>query len=1225
MHFFLEHEKLSNELIAFGPLPAHPTTRYSVSSKFSVTEQPKAFACQESMMVVTPSNDENLVNVILCPIKGLTVPFPKIKFYVYGGLLKSSFMTGGAIKPRTDPDCSDCSDFIKRLWEGHAKRKDIDASIPDPTPADIGFTNNLNTNPTIKEILNRSFTGLSSQLVKEGEWIGDFGTSCGLEIITSTDHMVIDLNYVRNALQEFISGTGSTPEQIFILRAEREVIGNYIDPAAFWGMHYDKGIHVFDPTAGTKKRKIKKEALYTAIIDKYTNRNRVYLDIRSEYGYSYNFYQNYGDSLTGNDLRFKTHKELTFTDRKYETDWPIFSSDGDNPELGNYSSYFIQLRVDDNIKPLVFIENRKNTPHPRRPPFISEEKLLDGAATDWTKDIELRFPNIEVSGSRCYVANYLRFQYFRQVDNPASPAKVHRNTNFLDGIFGDLVDTVALAGTPLNVIENNKRNLVRGEGFSYVADARIFYDAANVIFTATRGSAYKTSRKYFSLIPAIKKDKPFIQSSSFPKEVVFNKWTAENAANTESVDILELAGYNEAKKATNRENIYLLGLTRAEFETLRNLEGLSAKHNRYLKFEEIQPTFADKDNRHFKVYALKVRGFRPDGTKIDIVAPATDIIVFGAGGTIFCSKDFAEQQIHTSIGMPDPGVLSEYAHVGTNHYTGTVPLTMNDNGATPYKEKVFRNAHLFFPAKSDNVTDLGINQSNVSDGTFPLIVVIPGNGHYYTQYDDLCRHLAGNGFIVASIDCTFLTIAARVGLPVGTRHYFLLDSEKYYLDTADSRVYNLNEVFVGIFGEVVSGTINLKIFRKGMKFLGRANVLFNHLSYLETLLGTKVQLDNIGLLGHSRGGEAVLVAARDGSVPGYPLINPSPSIFKIKSVASLAPTDRGDKEKLTQDIPYFVLYGSRDGDVKGIGDLVTSLPPLATGFALWDRASNNSRKSMAFVYGATHNGFVTTNYDYPIITGPHTPISESIQKNIMGSYMNAFFRMTLRNEGFWKPLFTGEIKPKSVVFPPGKGAIYLQFQESGQPVTVDDFEVNPVWNLSTIGGVVTFSSTEPTEGALGTLDTFSPHDTRGFRVIWGANDQLTFSIPAGSSDVHTFSHISFRLAKVFEKSGVLETLKLRLKDGSGRPGDVTLSNDSLFAGFKIPDPDERSSETVLKRGKVIMEDMRTLTKSAMITIRIPLAQYQAQGVDLSNIKELSFLFPGTGKGDVLIDDIEFTN
>jgi dienelactone hydrolase len=1235
MHFFLEHEKINNEISSFGPDSFDPTTKYNVTTQLSLSGQAKAFACQESLMLVLPSIDSDLVTVVLQPMDGLTIPFPKIRFYVYRGLLKSSFMTGNAIKPKTDPDSSD---FIKRLWLGHERRQScfLTITIPDPAPADLGFDESM-ANQGIEEIFNRAFTAVSPQLVREGEWIGDFGVNCcGFEIITDTDHLALDLNYAKNTEQIFdVSGFGT---DIFKIRAEKEKVLNYLDSAAFWGMHYETGVDVYDATAADEHTTLKEGALYTAIIDKYVTQNRVYLDIRSEYGYSYNFYQNYTDgSQEENNLKFKTDHALLYTDHRYGKDWPIFFTDGTMGDPHDFGTYVIQLRVNDNIKPLIFIQNRKNTPSPALPPFVRDPDLLNGAATDWTKDIELRFPHfVEPLGSNVFVANYLRLQYFRQAVNPASPTTVHKNTLFINGVFGGISDGTTFAGTPFNMIRNNKKNLISGRDFSFVSETRIFYDTSKVVFMATLLFSDRASKRFFSVIPPTSKDKPLIASSNFPAEMMFNKFRVENAPGSQHADILQVAGYNEAKKAANKENIYMLGLTRAEFDTLRNLQGLSPDHNSYLEFEEIPPPFADKYGIPFRTHRLKIRGFKPDGTQIITVAPAVDIVVFSAGETIYCSKDFAGQQQHIPAELPDPGILSEWEYIGTDEYNDTTLRFIEDTnifGTPPSTGLVNRNVHLkarvFFPAVGPGITSVGSDQANIVPGTFPLIIVVHGNGHFYTDYEDLCRFLAKNGFIVASIDSTF-RLNMYIHRTTGNQRFFFMTTQtgiqEWYFDTSDSKVYDKFNNFQFIRGTIVTGTLlTLELAMRGMESLGRAKLLFEHLAHLETLLGASIDLQNIGLMGHSRGGEAVVAAARAGG--GLAVINPDQTKFIIKSVISLAPSDQNDEEKLTGSVSYFVLYGSRDGDISGVG------APRYTGFSLWDRAFDVSQKSMAFVYHATHNGFITTNHDYPFLTEPHKPLPESIQKNIASSYMNAFFRMTLRQEVFWKPLFTGDVKPKSIVFPAKKGGIYLQYRESGQSRIVDDFQTYPAWDDSTIGGAgshsVTFDSTPiPKEGALHTLVPSSPHNTLGLHVKWSPGAVLNFIIPTPKQDISSYSHLSFRISKVFGFSGLLKNLKVQLSHLSGTARHVTLSDDSLFKGFKIPDPDVRHDEKITRPGAAPWVDQKALTKSAMITVRIPLAKYQTQGVNLSNITNLSFLFPGTvggtGGGEVIFDDIEFT-
>ena len=143
---------------------------------------------------------------------------------------------------------------------------------------------------------------------------------------------------------------------------------------------------------------------------------------------------------------------------------------------------------------------------------------------------------------------------------------------------------------------------------------------------------------------------------------------------------------------------------------------------------------------------------------------------------------------------------------------------------------------------------------------YPLIVIVHGNGQDYTTYDFLLQHFAHNGFIAASVDCRYNS----------TSH--------------------------------------------GMRGLGRANVLFEHLTILNADFGATVQ-NNIGIMGHSRGGEAVVKAAR---------LNQENALgHQINAVIALAPTDQygtevlggGHATELLSKVVYGLIMRRRDPGV----------------------------------------------------------------------------------------------------------------------------------------------------------------------------------------------------------------------------------------------------------------------------------------------------------------------
>lgn len=516
--------------------------------------------------------------------------------------------------------------------------------------------------------------------------------------------------------------------------------------------------------------------------------------------------------------------------------------------------------------------------------------------------------------------------------------------------------------------------------------------------------------------------------------------------------------------------------------------------------------------------------------------------------------------------VADPTTLSEFPNIGNYNYTdadkGT--KTVQDElaqystpgGFTPVDRLVPMRAHVYFPADALGATtpaDISTARPN-----YPLIVIVHGNGQNYTSYDFLLQHFAHNGFIAASVDCRYNSIS------------------------------------------------------HGMNGLGRANVLFEHLSILNGDFGATVQ-NNIGIMGHSRGGEGVIKAAR---------LNQQNALgHNINAVISLAPTDQYGKEVFggAWAAPYFILYGSLDGDIDG-SHWVTGYDLPQTGFALYDRASG-ATKSMAFVYGATHNGFITTNSDAEFADLPNA-LDPVHQKTISQGYMNAFFRLHLKAESKWAGIFKGEWQPQAVTQALG-GAIeiYPQYKEATGVKVFDNFEgphTATSWQQTSLtGGTLdqTGLPADPTENAFYLMDPKSPHDTSGLQLQWNSiGDEIIFTLPVGDRNLSTFETLSFRITQkagsILNPANQSQNLRVALKDSTPNERAVRLSG---FA--EIPYPHTRNNANLIK--------------SAMRTMRIPLKSYTIvcagiPQVNLSDVVTLSFRFSEKAQGEIAIDDIEFT-
>jgi hypothetical protein len=505
--------------------------------------------------------------------------------------------------------------------------------------------------------------------------------------------------------------------------------------------------------------------------------------------------------------------------------------------------------------------------------------------------------------------------------------------------------------------------------------------------------------------------------------------------------------------------------------------------------------------------------------------------------------------------VPDPTTDTSFANAGSFNYNDG-PVTINDDYAQQFT--VSRQARVYFPADAPGATTP--SQISCTQSSYPMLIIVHGNSGAVTSYlgyDYLLEHWARNGFIAASVHCN-----------------------------------------------------------PGMLATGRARVLFEHIGLLETKFGAKAQ-NNIGIMGHSRGGEAVVAALRLNFNEGLG--------HNFAGVICLAPSDWILHETMEPAWarPLQVVYGSMDGDIAGGPPL-----PMETGFAIYDRASG-ATKSMVFAYGAIHDRFNTVWGDGDLGFGQlggsdlTKLITADAHKKIALGYMTAFFRRHLRAETQWDGIFTGEWRPAAVEAADA-GAVKTYHQFNGVAVRqVDTFEgahTPTSWQTSTIGGAVSDDSTlpaQPIEDDLWSVDGSSPHATAGLLCRWNdATDHLRFELPPGPQrDVSGFAVLSFRVtqknASPSNPAGLPQDLYVTLKSVNGKSRSIRAA-----AFGQIPYPDQRFYSE--------------FTKSAMTTVRIPLTSYtiaviNTVPVDLKHVSTVTFDFGVKSAGEIEVDSVEFGN
>lgn len=274
-------------------------------------------------------------------------------------------------------------------------------------------------------------------------------------------------------------------------------------------------------------------------------------------------------------------------------------------------------------------------------------------------------------------------------------------------------------------------------------------------------------------------------------------------------------------------------------------------------------------------------------------------------------------------------------------------------------------------------------------GPFPLVLVVHGN-HDPEDFSDpgygyLGEQLASRGFILASIDENFIN---------------------------------------GLSGEND----------------GRAWLLLKHLQEWKrwndstgSPLYHKVDMDNIALMGHSRGGEAAPLAATFNKLKFYPddAKQKLGFNFNIKSIVSIAPVD-GQYKPAGQYTPlenvnYLVIHGSHDGDVSTF-----------TGLRQYERLRFTDGKphfkAAFYMYRANHGQWNTVwnNKDNGPRSGRSLDLRALIapeeQRRFAKLVISAFLEATLKGKQEYLPMFRDH-RTAGHWFP--KTMYITRFEESG--------------------------------------------------------------------------------------------------------------------------------------------------------------------------------------------------
>ncbi len=430
------------------------------------------------------------------------------------------------------------------------------------------------------------------------------------------------------------------------------------------------------------------------------------------------------------NIKIKAETESFVTEEYGTFGWPIkyFDKAQNLNEEYNYTSF--NLRIDDNTKPILFIENTDLLIENNASRFLDDKKLLNGTSTDWSNEITLKFPTIVSEYVKENVSYYLKINYFRQEYNESSPNTVIINEFYFNNAFAPIdLPNITETDYLFQHSINSELNFTKGflpnmtNDFSYVAENGAQWDANRIVFynkasfkKKSTGSFFdSTTNSYSNLGFNLQGD--FNKMSFLSNDIQVSKNTIQENVSSGIFQTIKVLDIIKNKRFPNAyEDLLCLGITQTEFTTLKNLTGFTNKHHRYIYIQEINGSpFEDKDEKRFRKFELKVQGFNSEGNRI-IVAPAPPIYVYTQNGLVFATKNFAEQEI------------SQQAETYQRNYEEKIGLNIKPNTSKTYED--------YF------IEDINPNMKVEVEGFINTLATIPNDSNAFASIRTLVEDSA---------------------------------------------------------------------------------------------------------------------------------------------------------------------------------------------------------------------------------------------------------------------------------------------------------------------------------------------------------------------------------------------------------------------------------------------------------------------------------------------------
>lgn len=657
MHFFTEPSKIKNQSSGqeFGAIDEN---QFRLGNMFSstATEDPKAFAITDGLILVQKINGVDKYNIVLKPTQQPDLNFPKIEYIIYKGIKKESIIDGAKVASENNNDLTKTIHVSAQLWY-----QNEGIPIPGTEPAantSLGLIYDANASDQDYQLqdtdsLNEAFYSnnpVTLPFVFSGNHIGDFDKTddFGIVIIFEkigfqpTFKLARELDSVMDLAPLDPSATNA---EIFKRKHEKEDVLCFIDAAAFFGSFFNLGLNVYN---GSDFELKEGDDLYDDVISKFLNKNKLYVDIRNEYDDSFNYYENYNNTI---QWSLDDTDTLVNVDYYRNDGWPILviNDDPTDSEFDpNNTEKIIKFSFPrgDNESPLFYYKKAYKED-------LGIEELPDGEEVFYSPPVindEVTLEDlIAIKVVDRVSANYFQIKYIRRIilendENNDFPRQGHTlfKRSYLDNLFPifnmqipftntnytnlklyydtSFIDKVLVSDTTLN--ENLANYALR----DFASTLGIASDANNITFISFPFKYHTNANDNDDFIPVSGLESnhanPFLieLNNLISKVNLIRSSFLINGVEQDYLNFINNQIVN-GEQNTNQysfDDVIILSITRNEFTQIDQLkqQNFNGPYKVYLGIKNISVLTDDNGNR-YSSFTYVLRGLNENNGEIE--------------------------------------------------------------------------------------------------------------------------------------------------------------------------------------------------------------------------------------------------------------------------------------------------------------------------------------------------------------------------------------------------------------------------------------------------------------------------------------------------------------------------------------------------------------------------------------------------------------------------------